>query len=261
MTMPVAPPAGAFPDKADLEAFVAGERDQAATAEGRFVREPVPHATAVNAVLGWLRAQGLDEALPENLDVILSHADPKMMVVRRFRWKAGDRTNLDHVARRGGVEITEHTYHPIRRQFTHDVVDAFHAARVPIRLVEGPLELPVDERESYVDAVPGGRPAMLKRHADLYDLWLAPNGIVEWLPERTTFVVASGQITYESFRWRKRGFDPGELVLRRELEPFLDADKGVEAALEHRTVPLLAPLTDQVRELFAASELTLTEVK
>lgn len=69
----------------------------------------------------------------------------------------------------------------------------------------------------------------------VYD-WLAQNRVNELLPERPTFTVEGRRLTYTSFRWSgPRGWSLTH-----------DDDALGE---EFRTVPLLVPPTDAVREL------------
>ncbi len=77
--------------------------------------------------------------------------------------------------------------------------------------------------------------------------WMLANDVDEWLPERFAINVdgaatRGGTLTYQSFRWRRtwwgrerRGWD-------------LDAIRP-NARLADRMVPLLAPLTDRIRQV------------
>ncbi len=84
--------------------------------------------------------------------------------------------------------------------------------------------------------------------------WLAENGVDEWLPEKPRIAVGAGQLTYTAYVWLdgKRGWD-GDFIARSGL----GAD--VVVATEDRVVPLLVPLTDQVRMLARRDLITLVE--
>lgn len=77
-------------------------------------------------------------------------------------------------------------------------------------------------------------------HGKVYR-WLARNGIAEWLPERVELTVDAGAktITYPSYRWvdGKRGFNAEYVII----------PEGAEAPTDERAVPLVEPLTDEVR--------------
>ncbi len=80
--------------------------------------------------------------------------------------------------------------------------------------------------------------------------WLAANGIDEYVPEDTTFDIVDGQISYTSFVWsegHERGWD-------RHIKVTTDDDPTAEhdTVYETRTVPLREPVTDRIRNLFAA---------
>ncbi len=102
--------------------------------------------------------------------------------------------------------------------------------------------------------------------AELYDRWLVPNGIAEWVPEDATFRVdaGSGWITYTSFVWDDgvvRGWnhefaavgDEGLSERVRVLARTARRDSN-GVLFEDRVVPLVVPVTDRVRELFRVSE-------
>jgi hypothetical protein len=118
--------------------------------------------------------------------------------------------------------------------------------------------------EKLVPASPTGRPAMPAEAAELYDTWFEPNGIMEFLPEDCVVRVdaKAGTITYTSFVWNDgvaRGYN-GDIAATcdkglsaRVWRIARDAGLGGEdVILEQRTVPLLAPVTDRVRRLFAS---------
>lgn len=71
--------------------------------------------------------------------------------------------------------------------------------------------------------------------------WLAANNIDEIIPEQPTFVVDDRHIFYRAFQFRdgKRSYDPADIV-----------DNYVDVMIEDRQVPLVVPLTDEVREAF-----------
>jgi hypothetical protein len=107
--------------------------------------------------------------------------------------------------------------------------------------------------------------------AELYD-WFASNGVDEWLPEAADVRAGGGRLTYTSFVWptdADRGWDvamlmshdPGaggrrEALRRQGREVRVDE---VGTLFEERSVPLLVPVTDRVRRLFAASRMRLAE--
>ncbi|MEU8023779.1 hypothetical protein AB0B88_16340 [Micromonospora haikouensis] len=94
------------------------------------------------------------------------------------------------------------------------------------------------------------RPTFDPPYNELYD-WLAANGIDEWLPESPTFVInpAAGTLTYTGHAWTgPRGWDPQHMA----------SSPGGDV-IERRTVPLLAPPTDRIRELCAATGAHLEE--
>lgn len=112
------------------------------------------------------------------------------------------------------------------------------------------------------------RKGLTKDQATCYD-WLAANDIVEWLPENSTIQVRGRQIVYDSFVWNdgmERGFnsrfaatcDPG---LSPRIQDII-AQNGTSpngAIIEQRAMPLLAPLTDDIRAAFARSGVRLSE--
>lgn len=75
--------------------------------------------------------------------------------------------------------------------------------------------------------------------------WLATNGIDEFLPGQPTFMVRDDQIIYQAFKFKndRRGYDPADLI-----------DGHVSLLEEDRIVPLLAPVTDDVRAAFECLE-------
>jgi hypothetical protein len=85
---------------------------------------------------------------------------------------------------------------------------------------------------------------------ELYD-WLAANGIDEWIPEAPAFRVdpAAGTLTYTSYMWvGPRGWS----------DTHIDVD-AEGPLLEQRTVPMVAPPSDRLRELIPATGATLEE--
>jgi hypothetical protein len=246
---------------AEAAEFAAVHRAQPPTAEDAFRRDTAADVGAVEVVVAWLAANGIKELLPETLSITVGRLD-NMMIVERFRWKAGTRDTLDHVARRDGVEVVEPVLSCIREPFTPAIGRAMQAARVACMvLAEGPCP-PLPPRP-YVPATPT-RPAMEERHAALHDEWLTPNGICEWLPEQATFVVdhAAQTITYDAFTWPddRRGFH-SNMIIKSDLDPtIVDTAPGTnDAVFERRTVPLVRSLSPRIRALFAESELTLVE--
>jgi hypothetical protein len=90
------------------------------------------------------------------------------------------------------------------------------------------------------------RPAMPAPDvAEVYD-WLGANGINEWLPDGFHVTIVGDQLTYTGWKWAgERGWNWSNVV--------------PGGAHEDRTVPLLHPPTDRVRELFTGLGLTLVE--
>jgi hypothetical protein len=99
---------------------------------------------------------------------------------------------------------------------------------------------------------------------ELYETWLAPNGIDEWLPEHATFTVEGDLCTYTRFSrhncvhprdgWSRDGF-----IVRGDLDPNLDGPEALLPVTHQRVVKLERPVTDRVRGLFAWTALTLIE--
>lgn len=75
--------------------------------------------------------------------------------------------------------------------------------------------------------------------------WLATNGIDELAPEQPTFLVRDDQIIYRAFKFadNQRGYNAATLL-----------DGHVTLLEEDRIVPLLAPVTDDVRAAFERLE-------
>lgn len=83
----------------------------------------------------------------------------------------------------------------------------------------------------------GGRTAL-----EVYE-WLKANGVDEWLPDEPDIYVAGGELTYTAWVWDgPRGWDMDHVRVE-------DRGGGPAGVFELRTVPLLVPLTDRVREL------------
>lgn len=119
--------------------------------------------------------------------------------------------------------------------------------------------------DNYAPASPSGRPAMPAEAAELYDTWLEPNGIAEFIPEDCVIRVdaRAGAITYRSFVWNdgvRRGYNSDmAATCDKGLSPRVRAIaeaaglRDVDIITEVRTVPLLVPVTDRVRRLFASN--------
>jgi hypothetical protein len=152
----------------------------------------------------------------------------------------------------------------LQRPAVEEADAPLRAARVDARDTTG-VAMTTD---TWAPEIPGVRPAMLADDAELYDMWLAPNGVVGLIPECTTVVVADGHITYSAWRHENAGSGPwdssdvmiaSDLWTAEERIARRDDPAGMVALVDERTVPLVVPVTDRVRELFAASVLTLIE--
>lgn len=96
--------------------------------------------------------------------------------------------------------------------------------------------------------------------AKLYDEFLAPNGIVGWMPEQPTVVVANGRLTAPLWRHRSGDGPWGRNVLiKSDLDRSLYASPNDGPVIDPLTVPLVVPVTDRVRKLARASGLRLVE--
>jgi hypothetical protein len=89
----------------------------------------------------------------------------------------------------------------------------------------------------------------------VYD-WLAANGVDEWIPERPTFTVDAGTLTYSAWRWQ---VDRGGRSLRGWDVGNVELAGAYDIAREDRTVPLVSPLTERVRKAMSAGGVVLVE--
>lgn len=119
--------------------------------------------------------------------------------------------------------------------------------------------------DGYVPAVPDVRPAMTGAAAELHDRWLRPNGISGWLPERSTITVKDRQITYPAWRhsdgtlggWGQDVMVVSDTWTPEQRERALHSpgglpDEAYQPLTVERTVPLVVPVTDRIRELAAS---------
>ncbi len=110
-----------------------------------------------------------------------------------------------------------------------------------------------------------GRPPMPAGIAALYDEWLIPNGVVGWIPENPTITVVSGKVmTCPVTRHLDTASSPwdSDLMCQADLwGPGVggDSDEASKALVDERTVLVKVPVTDRVRELCAATGVTLVE--
>lgn len=117
----------------------------------------------------------------------------------------------------------------------------------------------------YAPAVPGGRPEMPVEHAELYDTWLIPNGIVGLLPlDATITVVAGRMVIFPEWRHLDPTSSPwdNDVMVASDLWGAGiggDPDDGDKPLVNERTELLKVPVTDRVRELFSRTSLTLVE--
>lgn len=107
-------------------------------------------------------------------------------------------------------------------------------------------------------------------HAELYELWLKPNGIIGWMPENATVTVdaKAGTITWP--KWRHSGNDGPwghDVVIAMDLDPNLRPVPGggsVEGAgdapvVDETTAPLKVAVTERVRDLCRETGVNLVE--
>ncbi len=102
-------------------------------------------------------------------------------------------------------------------------------------------------------------------HAELYESWLEPNGLIGWMPENATITVdsAAGTITWPKFRHNSPGAPWDGVATKSDY--WTDAElqeRGSEQdglIVDETTVPLVAPVTERVRELANATGVTLVE--
>lgn len=97
--------------------------------------------------------------------------------------------------------------------------------------------------------------------AELYDTWLIPNGVAGLIPEDATILVESGRVTFPAWHHLDGavgGWGDDVRVLGDDF-PTLSGAAGDMPVVEVRTMPLLVPVTDRVRELFARSTVSLVE--
>lgn len=130
-------------------------------------------------------------------------------------------------------------------------------------------DTPADDRPAFAPAVPGGRPTMPVAPAELHDTFLAPNGVDGWIPEHAEIVIEDGRITFP--RWRHLDGTVGgwgkDVAIasdrwtdeQRWAPRAADDPAGGAPDVEMHTGPLVASVTDRVRELFRLCELRLVE--
>lgn len=98
--------------------------------------------------------------------------------------------------------------------------------------------------------------------AELYDTWLSPNGIHGWLPEEATILVEDGRVTYPAWHHLDGavgGWGYDVKVMSDDYPGMGQAPGWGEPVVTVRTMPLLVPVTDRVRDLFQGSGLALIE--
>jgi hypothetical protein len=104
------------------------------------------------------------------------------------------------------------------------------------------------------------RPDMPHPYGELYDLFLTPNGIRGWMPERPTVVVAGGTITAPI--WRHRGHDTPwgpDVLIKSDFDHTVYGTPDDGPVTDQLTAPLIVPVTDRVRELAREAGLQLIE--
>jgi hypothetical protein len=104
-------------------------------------------------------------------------------------------------------------------------------------------------------------------HAELYELWLKPNGIIGWMPENGKVVVHpnAGKITWLKLRHQNPDGDPwaNDIVVKSDswtsdelITRSRDEDGLVSDTVES---DLAVPVTERVRELAKATGIKLIE--
>ncbi len=94
------------------------------------------------------------------------------------------------------------------------------------------------------------------KHAELFETWLRPNGIVGWMPENPRIVVdvTSGTVTWPQWR-HETGDGPWGKNVVVKSDAWADSERRTRNSdedgpvIDQRTVPLVEPVTDQVRAL------------
>lgn len=122
----------------------------------------------------------------------------------------------------------------------------------------------LDPLKHYVPADPGtGRPSMPGAHAELYDTFLAPNGVDGLIPENAEITVKGGRMTWPAWRMlpgAANGWDSAHVMVRADIEPnTVQTDRGGDPITDPRSAPVRAPVTDRVRELARMTGLRLVE--
>lgn len=228
---PGAPPP--VPTRDELDARIAAESaagpryaDRFLNVEGSIGGRPRDERD-VAVVLEWLAANAVEGTLADPPDVVVDYTE---LTAPRLGYRALNAAGT-------GTEIGTV---PLLKPPTPAVTGALHRLRATLTEVgNDPVGPP-----------PGSqRPRLSRLAAAIYDEWLVPNGIDEWVPESTGFVVdeTAGTITYSGFEW-----PDGE---SRWSHEFLIEGEGAtaHAALRERVAPLKAPVTERVAALFAAS--------
>ncbi len=108
-------------------------------------------------------------------------------------------------------------------------------------------------------------------HAELFEAFLGPNGIVGWMPENAHIVVdtKAGTITWPRWRHLNEASGPWDrdVMIVGDLDPSLGcgglgkpaAENYGDPVAEHVTVPMAVPVTDHVRDLCRKTGLDLVE--
>ncbi len=102
--------------------------------------------------------------------------------------------------------------------------------------------------------------------AELYDLWLKPNGIIGWMPENARIVInqQAGTVTWPKMRHEHGNDGPFGRDIVVKSDSWTDEQRRTRSldedgvVVDWRTTPLIAPVTDRVREL-ARGRLVLVE--
>ncbi len=108
-------------------------------------------------------------------------------------------------------------------------------------------------------------------HAELFEAFLGPNGIVGWMPENARVVVDTTASTITWPRWRHLNKASGpwerDVMIASDLDPSLrcggpgePAVKGYDVpVIDQMTTMLVQPVTDHVRDLCRKTGLNLVE--
>lgn len=107
--------------------------------------------------------------------------------------------------------------------------------------------------------------------ADLYNVWLKPNGIIGWIPDGAPVTVDStaGTVTWPKWRHLKAKSGPWEKDVKvvsddwpqwpQKVPDGVDRATFGQPVVDWVTTPLIAPVTERVRALARKRRLNLVE--